>query len=432
MLTGKMEPRLIEAIEHEKTRATAQGDLAADVDRTERFRVTISHQEPVLAPEAGGLGRHGEDALEELRVRTRPSQQAILDRLSDLAPEGAVVQHTLTNAVTTTLTPAQIAQVAELDEVKVVRLERMDAVTTLNESAVEIEVAGGREEFAVNGRGVRVAVLDSGVDGGHPALSGKVVEQVDTSGEGIVPGAHGTHVAGIIAGNDAVYQGVAYQSSIIDIKVLTSFGFGQPANVVAGLEQAVRRNADVVNLSLGWSEYFHGWFCDNADCILCQAADNAARLGVTVVVAAGNEGALAPPGLSNIRHPGAARRVITVASVDKAKQLSAFSSIGPGSGRLSPTSPTRLTKPDLAAPGETITSCALGGGFVALSGTSMAAPHVAGLAALMLERFPGARPAQVKKLLEMSAEPLPFAPNETGYGLVNTLGALMGGLGKGV
>jgi subtilisin family serine protease len=129
-----------------------------------------------------------------------------------------------------------------------------------------------------------------------------------------------------------------------------------------------------------------------------------------VVVAAGNEGAAAAPGQSNIRHPGAARRVITVGALDKAKQPAPFSSIGPSSGRLSPTSDIRLTKPDLAGPGVAITSTVPGGGFLSLSGTSMASPHVAGLAALVLEQNPGARPLLVKKLPESSCEDLPYDP----------------------
>ena len=147
-----------------------------------------------------------------------------------------------------------------------------------------------------------------------------------------------------------------------------------------------------------------------------------------MVVAAGNEDSLAGPGQLNIRHPGAARRVITVGAVDKAKQLAAFSSIGPGSGRLSPGSAIRLTKPDLAGPGVDIVSSVLGGGFASFSGTSMASPHVAGVAALVLEAHPDARPVVVKKLLEDTCERLPFAPDATGYGLVNALGALLRGL----
>jgi subtilisin family serine protease len=89
-----------------------------------------------------------------------------------------------------------------------------------------------------------------------------------------------------------------------------------------------------------------------------------------------------------------------------------------------------LTKPDLAGPGVAITSTVPGGGFLSLSGTSMASPHVAGLAALVLEQNPGARPMLVKKLLESSCEDLPFDPNSAGHGLINGVGALLRPLAK--
>lgn len=421
MSIEKLEPRLTNLIEESKIRAAAGGLEVADVEERETFPVTISHQEYLRAAE----DEDRSTGLEELGRRVRESQAQVISRLQAIGAEPTI--HTLTNAVTADLTPHQMLQVAELDEVRIIRLEALESVTCMNESPKVIEVPEAWDDFGASGRGVKVAVLDSGVDRNHPALLGKVVDEVSTAAEAVaVPGNHGTHVAGTIASNDPVYRGVAFQADLINIKVLTAAGGGQPQWVIAGLEQAVRRGALVANLSLGWSEVFHGWVCNDADCILCQAADNASRLGVTVVVAAGNEDNLGPPvGKSSIRHPGAARRVVTVGAVDKAKVLANFSSVGPSSGRLSPGSSIRLTKPDLAAPGVQITSSMLGGGFGALSGTSMASPHVAGLAAFILEHNAGLKPRMVKKLLEDSCEPLPFQPNQVGYGLVNAYAALL-------
>jgi serine protease AprX len=427
MATEKLEPRLQEFIEARQARAIGTGeDLEAVAE--ERIEVTISHQASIQPEEAADDER--EQALRDLETKIEESQRPILSKLDEIGARDDTIVHSLTNAVTTKLTPRQLEEVAELDEVKLIRLEALDHVAVMNESVRVIEVTETWDDFGYNGRGVRVAILDSGVDRNHPALLGKVVDEMTTTTEPVnVPGFHGTHVAGTVASNDPVYRGVAYQADIINIKVLTAGGFGQPLWVVQGLDQAVRRGARVANLSLGWSEAFHSWVCNDADCILCQAADNASRLGVTVVVAAGNEDNITanPPyvGLRNIRHPGAARRVITVGAVDKAKVLASFSSTGPGSGRLSTGSPIRLTKPDLAAPGVAIVSSVLGGGFAPLSGTSMASPHVAGVAALVIQKNPTARPMMVKKLLEETAEPLPYPPNQIGYGLVNAYSALM-------
>jgi serine protease AprX len=424
MPTDKLEPRLTTLIEQEKVRATDRGEPTAAVDEDESFEVTISHHQSVLAEEAADEDR--QEALDDLERRTQQSQQPIVERLREVVGDEEIKSHTLTNAVTTRLTPTQMEQVAELDEVRIIRLEKLDNVTTMNESVVAIEAGAARTAFGVTGDGVRVAVLDSGVDANHPALQNRVVAQFDHANEPVsIPGDHGTHVAGTIASEDAVFRGVAFEADIINIKVLTATGSGLPQNVIDGLDRAVRSDAKVANLSLGWSEISHGWVCDNADCVLCQAADNTVRLGVAVVVAAGNEGTAAGPGQFNIRHPGAARRVITVAAVDKAKQLANFSSIGPGSGRLSAASPIRITKPDLAGPGVDIMSSVVGGGFTAFNGTSMASPHVAGVAALVLEKYPRMKPIVLKKLLEESSEDLQYAPTEIGYGLVNPLAALM-------
>src|SRR5918996_1887488 len=291
MSIEKIEPRLQNLIEERRTRAFDRGLTAADVDE-ERIEVSISHHDNLRAEE----GEDRERAIGDLESRTSQSQQPILSALDRVGARERANVLPLANAVTAQLTPAQLEEVAAVDEVQTIRLEIQEAVTCMNESVHTMEVLEAREELNFTGRGVRVAILDSGVDRDHPALLGKVVDEVTTTTENVsIPGSHGTHVAGTVASNDAVYRGVAYQADIINIKVLTAAGGGMPQWVIAGLEQAVRRGALVANLSLGWSEAVHGWVCPNADCILCRAADNAVRLGVTVVVAAGNEGGIGGP-----------------------------------------------------------------------------------------------------------------------------------------
>ena len=417
----KYEPRLTEALEHKRTRSAAAGAGAPGGEEAP-IDVVISHAEPVRADEQRERGTQ----LLDLGERVRTSQRTILDTLKKVKAPDPIV-HSLVNAVSARLTPKQLAEVANLDEVEIVRLDLPEHVTTLNESTHVIEAIEAQQDLGANGRGIKVAILDTGIDKNHPALLGKVVDEISlVLGEPItVAGLHATHVAGTVASNDVVFRGIAPQADLINIKVLTAAGVGTPTSVIQGLEQAVRRGALVASLSLGWSEIYHNWHCNDANCVLCQAADNAVRLGVTVVVAAGNEGNLGARPPFSVRHPGAARKVITVGAVDKAKVLTSFSSIGPGSGRLSPASSIRLTKPDVSAPGFNIVSSVLGGGFLALSGTSMATPHVSGVAALMLQKNANLTPTMVKKILEETSEPLDYTPNQVGFGLVNAYAAVM-------
>jgi serine protease AprX len=417
--TDKFEPRLTEILQHKRTRAASAGAGAGAED--EPINVIISHAERIRAEDQRERGTQ----ILDLGERIKNSQRNILDALKKVKASEPTI-HNIVNAVSVRLTPKQLNEIANLEEVELIRLDAPDHVTCMNESAHVIEAIEAQQDLAANGRGIKVAILDTGIDKNHPALLGKVVDEISLAAEPItVPGLHATHVAGTVASNDVVFRGIAPQVDLVNIKVLTADGFGTPTSVIQGLEQAVRRGALVASLSLGWSEIFHGWVCNNADCVLCQAADNAASLGVTVVVAAGNEGAAGARPPFSVRHPGAARKVVTVAAVDKAKVLTTFSSIGPGSGRLSPTSPIRLTKPDVSAPGLNIVSSVLGGGFAALSGTSMATPHVSGVVALILQKNATLTPAMVKKILENTCEPLENTPDQVGYGLVNAYAAVM-------
>lgn len=426
MTTDKMEPRLAARLEQSRRRGgatAAAGPPAEDLRHPVLLVLDAAPDVDGDAPDRSGVVDEMANQLQPVAAPVEAAIAELGDRRAELMP--------LARSVRAELTESEIDAVAARDEVTVVVSDQRDQVALLNESTEVIELSDAIADlaappgFTATGRAVTVAIADSGIDDTHPALFGRVKGAFDATGAGFFPGAHGTHVAGIVASADPVHRGVAPDAQLINVQVLDAAGFGQPSWVIAGLQQAFLQGADVVNLSLGWSEIFHSWLCNDADCILCQAVDNIVRLGVVTVVAAGNEGTSATPPLHNIRHPGAARGAITVGSVDKDKQLSWFSSVGPGSAKLSPASSIELTKPDLAAPGGGITSTLPGGTFGTLSGTSMASPHVAGLAALVLERDSGLKPRTVRKLLERSCEDLPVGPNQAGYGLVNAYGALM-------
>ena len=184
MATQKLEPRLTAFIEEQKIRATAARMAAAAVDDVP-IEVTISHHETVRAAE----GAPEPARLDDLQARVRASQQPILDRLREMRATEPIA-HTLTNSVTTSLTPRQLEQIAELDEVDIIRHNALEFVECMHESVAVIEAGDASEDFRADGRNITVAVLDSGVDGNHPALLGKVVDEISTVAEPVVSVSH--------------------------------------------------------------------------------------------------------------------------------------------------------------------------------------------------------------------------------------------------
>ncbi|NUT53316.1 MAG: S8 family serine peptidase [Saccharothrix sp.] len=246
------------------------------------------------------------------------------------------------------------------------------------------------------GKGVKVAVLDTGVDQDHPDLAGHEVAQRNftddpdnTDGVG-----HGTHVAATIASSGPKYRGVAPDADLLDGKVCVAAGCQESA-IVAGMQWAAEQGADVVNISLGGG--------DTAELDPLEEAVNtlSARTGVLFVVAAGNNSR--PETISS---PGSADAALTVGAVDRQDGIAPFSSRGPRVG-------DGAVKPDITAPGVDIVAARSGSGtigtpvddtHVAMSGTSMATPHVAGAAALIAQQHPDWSGAQIKAALVASAK----------------------------
>ncbi|PFG41445.1 subtilisin family serine protease [Isoptericola jiangsuensis] len=239
----------------------------------------------------------------------------------------------------------------------------------------------------LTGAGVTVAVLDSGYDATHPDLEGRVVGTADFTGRGMTDsGGHGTHVASTIAGTGAADPsrvGMAPDADLLVGHVLNDTG-GQLSWIVDGMEWAVESGADVVNMSLGSR--------DSSDCTdpLSLAAQELTTTSDTLfVVAAGNDGSAR----STVASPACVEGVLTVAAVDADGATAPFSSRGATVGE-------HRVKPDVAAPGvQVVGAWATSPGGVryrAMSGTSMASPHVAGAAAMVRQAHPGWTAAQVK------------------------------------
>jgi subtilisin family serine protease len=255
------------------------------------------------------------------------------------------------------------------------------------------------------GAGVRVAVLDTGIEASHPDLLGAIDQVRDFTAAGRSPGSavaadrvgHGTHTAGVIGArrNDRGVVGVAPECRLLIGKVLGDDGAGADDAVAAGIDWAVAAEADVLSLSLG---------SPSPSNAIAAAVARAVAAGRFVVCAAGNEGRD-----RSVNYPARLDDVVAVGAVDRRGQLAEFSSRGP--------------EVDVCAPGQDILSTYLNAGYARLSGTSMAAPFVAGLAALVLAKHkarggdtPVTSPAELLEHLRRTATDAGPVGRDDGYG----------------
>lgn len=274
------------------------------------------------------------------------------------------------------------------------------------------------ESTPYTGKGVRVAVLDTGVDTEHPDL---VVKGGICTAEECAPGisyddnfGHGTHVAGIISGkkNSSGIIGMAPNVELYAIKAMDREGIGTTAQVTEGVKWAIQNDIDILNLSISISVY---------DRPLELMLQEAYKQGMLIVSAAGNEGGAA--GEDTITYPGKFPSVIAVGAVNNNLTREANSSVGPAM--------------EIAAPGTGIYSSypkeldiwdAKNDGFVSLTGTSMAAPHITGVLALYKEQHPALANVKLREILQSTVRDLGTAGRDQtfGYGLVQYTKAVSG------
>lgn len=285
------------------------------------------------------------------------------------------------------------------------------------------------------GNGVKIGIIDTGIDYTHPDLGGgfgggyKVAggyDFVNIDGDPMDDDGHGTHCAATAAGkgdgnNNNVYEpgrgevwGVAPDAVLYAYKVLDSSGSGWGTDIIAGIELAVTDGIDVISMSLGGFPV--------PDDPMVQAVDNAVEAGVVAVVAAGNDG----PFENTIGSPGTSWKCITIGASDDNDLLAEFSSRGP--------LPDGTMKPDVLAPGVEICAAqwadsyndhpCLDNDHISISGTSMATPHVAGLAALLLQKNSGWTPLKVKYAIRATAVDLGYPFGQQGSGRVDALSAI--------
>jgi serine protease AprX len=335
---------------------------------------------------------------------------------------------------------AALATDSQLDALPAERM--VEATQTVDTEATGASQAwpgllNGKLLSGQNGAGIGVALVDSGVAVDHPDFGSRVIyslDFVDPNGKGADLYGHGTHVAGIIAGAGTGSQGLLQKqfagaapgAQLINLRVLDGLGMGLVSDVVDAIDWCIankaKYNIRIINLSLG-----HLPVESEHDDPLAQAVERAVASGIVVVTSAGNYGKLADgtPVLGGIVTPGIAPHVITVGAVntrgtiDRSDDLMAtWSSRGPAGDPQDKS--TWIIKPDLVAPGNAVVSAmksntylwnllpdrqvtTQGGGYLKLSGTSMATPFVSGAVALLLQAGSHARAGKVRAAAHRAA-----------------------------
>ena len=407
-------------------------------------------------------------------IETKPSSNSqsfsrLLTRISEL---GGAVSRLLNNNkhVAVQVPVSAVFALADDNAVRYMTLDKTTHVTGHLETTTGAALArtlGTSSTGTINGSGVGIAILDSGIYAAHHSFLNsagvsRVVASVDFTGEGRTddPYGHGTHVASIAAASDHVsggaYTGIASNARLINVRVLNSRGEGSISDAIAGIDWCIANkaahNIRVLNLSFGATA------TDTAeDDPLCQAVRRAFNAGLIVCVAAGNAGkdAAGNKVYGSIHSPGIEPSAITVGAANTFATnsrsddgVASYSSRGPTRGYYTDSSGVKhfdnRLKPDLIAPGNKIIDAESPNNLLLrtapqlaaltssahhdqmyMSGTSMATPAVAGAAALVLQRNPNLTPNLVKAILEYTAQPLAgFNTLEQGAGELNVEGAV--------
>ncbi len=266
------------------------------------------------------------------------------------------------------------------------------SASELQYALAKLDIA--RARLIATGDGVRVAIIDAEIDNTHPDLAGSLTETFNAATGGrVISSDHGTAIAGIISARGMLH-GVAPNARLLGVNALTPVGDGQSAATTAtlmrGLDWAVRKNADIINLSLTGPE----------DALLKRGIALATEKGTIIVAAAGNKGPKAPPA-----YPAAYRQVIAVTATDVKDTLYTDANRG---GFI-----------DIAAPGVDVLTPSLDHGHLLQTGTSFAAAHITGIIALMLEHNPALDLDDIRQFLRNTAMDLGPAGYDEQFGAGN-------------
>lgn len=357
-----------------------------------------------------------DDDTFEVIVQVTSQVKKDLKKLENILGSSFKPNHVFTyiDAFTATVTAKQIKQLSQIQDVQSIE-ENMTIHINLDTANRWFGTQKARNDFELTGEGITIAILDTGIDDNHLDLNeNKVTGWKDFVNAQSTPyddQGHGTHVASISAGTGDAnfrYHGVAPNASLVGVKVLDENGSGYLAQIIQGVEWIISQKETldirIGNLSLGSSGS-----SDGTDA-LSQAVNAAVDHGITMAVAAGNEG----PEKYTIGTPGAAEKAITVGSMADVGEMGYFQNLFSSRG---PTADER-TKPDISGPGSDITAALANSTnrYVTHSGTSMATPFVAGTIALMLETDPELTPQTIKQLVVDTAEDWGRVNDDYDYG----------------
>lgn len=436
-------------------------EVVKEISRSGKARVIVMLEDSSAHREISSIGLRGPGFVKMLESIAANSQESVVE---SIRASGAVVNERLwlVNGVVATVDSRSLRVIAGLDQVKRIVLDRIIGLIDPVEKIYDIGSlkpqdnisrrviqADLMESRGITGKGVKVAVIDTGIQVDHPWLLRNGVSIVkaeyDATRSGVVhvctylgiPAEHGTHVAGIIASQDNTHRGVAPGVDIYNVIVFSNITQCEGAFdswIIDGIQWSLLGpdgipgtgdEADVISMSLGallppWFTYYY----EKYDPLL-TAISRAVEAGAVVVIAAGNAG----PGGYTINVLCLAAGVICVGAVDDRAgdpskiSVAIFSSRGPV--------PFDVAAPDVAAPGVAIVSSIPINSSAAFSGTSMATPHVSGVAALLKQAHPEWSPLDIKRAIVVSASPAPLSdiyespnPFEQGTGVVRALDAL--------
>lgn len=416
-----------------------------------------------------------EFVINELKAFSNRTQHEVLAIIQAEQRNGRasnIVSHWLSNSITCTTTEEVIYLLSERDDILIIGHnadknailsdDRQQTTDDKTEAEIEEHVTQVNApqvwEQGYTGEGVIVAILDTGVNYEHPDLADHLWDggaEYPNHGYNVYDGSnitmdyrgHGTHCAGIICGDGTgdKQTGIAPNATLMCVKTLNDNGNTNANAICAGMEFAVEHGADVLSMSLGIA---NSSITDRV--MIRQTCVNTLQVGIVASVAAGNEGNSQNeyPIPNNVRVPGSCPApwihpdqqgnagelscVISVGAINKSDNVAVFSSRGPVTWQETtfgdyPYNPgIGLIRPDVCAPGADIISLSCtDDGYAKMSGTSQAAPNVAGIICLMLSKKPEMTPAEISMTLETSAVKISENKNnETGSGKVDALAAI--------